>query len=77
MILYRNPFTRAVTGLEVKDWIKHNTETVTNYTSLAKRMNKFFNLDDEKIYMLKLCDGIPTAKEVKKRGVKYKIPCDN
>lgn len=74
---YVNPFNKSVTGLEIKDWIRYNTTIKTMYTSLARTMNKFYNLDDKKVYMLKLCDGIPVAVPVEKRGVKYEVPCDN
>lgn len=74
---YENPFDKALSGEEIKNWIWHHSHRKSKYTHLAKGMNKFFNLDDTKIFMLKMCDGAPIAIEVEKRGVKYDIPCDN
>lgn len=70
-----NPFDMALTGQEIKDWIWYNAHKKTKYTSIAQSMSNMFNLDSRKIYMLKLCDGIPVADEVEERGVKYDIPC--
>ena len=76
-LTYENPFEKALSGLDIKDWIWHHTHTNTKYTTLAKTMGEFFNLDNKKIYMLTLCDGNPIATEVSEKGKKYEIPCDD
>ena len=75
--LYENPFQISLTGLEIKDWIWHNIQKKTKYTALAKSMNAFFNLDNDKFYILKLCGEVPIATEVPERGKKYENPCDD
>ncbi len=64
-----SPFEISMSGLDLKDWLYRNTD--------RHKMSKFFNLDDNKFYMLKMCDGAPVAFEVDKRGVEYEIPCDH
>lgn len=76
-VIYENPFEKSLTGLEIKDWIWHHTHMLTDYTSVAKGMNAFFNLDNDKIYMMALHDNIPVAKEVLEKGKFYEVPCDN
>ena len=73
--MYENPFEKSLTGLEIKDWIWYNTHKKTKYTALAKNMGALFNLDDNKIYILTLCDGAPKVTEVPEKGKKYEIPC--
>ena len=63
--MYENPFEMPLSGLKIKDWIWHHTQQSTRYTSLAKRMSSFFNLDDNKTYILTLEDNVPIASEVK------------
>ena len=75
--MYDNPFEKALTGQEIKDWIWHNIHNKTKFSSLAKTMKAFFNLDDNKIYMLTLCDNIPVVTEVPEKGKKYALPCDD
>ena len=75
--MYENPFEKALTGLEIKDWIWHNTRKQTKYTALAKTMKALFNLDNEKIYMLTLCGEEIKITEVKEKGKFYEIPCDD
>ena len=75
---YENPFDIALTGEEIKDWIWHYSHIRSKkYTKLANHMTKFFNLDNDKVYMLRMCDGAPVAVEVKERGIAYDIPCDD
>ena len=74
---YENPFKKSLTGKEAKNWISYNNTHPTKYTSLTKTMNKFFNIDDDRIYMFKICDGVPIAVEVEERGIKYEVPCDD
>lgn len=73
----KNPFNQALTGQEIKDWVWYNSHHKTANSSLAKRMSSFFNLENEKIYMVTLCDDIPVATEVPEKGVKYEIPCNS
>ena len=72
-----NPFERSLSGLEVKDWIWCQIHNKTKYAALARSMGSFFNLDNEKFYILKLCNGDPIASEVPEKGKKYKIPCND
>ena len=65
--MYKNPFNEPLSGLDIKDWIWHNSHTETRYSSLAKRMGAFFNLDNDKIYSLTLHDNIPQAVEFKNK----------
>jgi len=74
--MYENPFDKSLSGLEIKDWIWYNASHKTKYTALAKGMGAMFNLDDNKFYMLTLCDGKPTIKEVSQRGETVENPCD-
>jgi len=73
---YDNPFEQALSGLEIKDWIWHHTQNKTKYTALAKTMGALFNLLDNKIYMLKLCDDEVKVVEVPEKNKKYDIPCE-
>ena len=75
--MIENPFNQSLTGQEIKDWIWYNQKNSTIYTSMAKGMNAFFNLSDDKLYMLKLCGEVPIYKEVSERGIKYEILCDD
>lgn len=78
MIIYENPFERALTGQEVKDWIWHHSHEKTMFTKIAKGMMSYFNrLDNQKFYMAYFCDNIPVVKEVPERGKYYEIPCDS
>ncbi len=60
-----NPLNRPASGKTIKDWIWHHVYSDTKYTALAKRMGEFFNLDDNKFYILTLRNGIPEVSEVK------------
>ena len=73
---YKNPFEQALSGLEIKDWIWHHSHHTTSFTSVAKRMNAFFNLDDNKFYMVALCNNVPTVIEVPEKGKVYEVPCE-
>ena len=73
---YENPFEKALSGLEVKDWVWYHTHNKTCHMDTAKRLGKVFNLDDNKYYMLTLCDGVPMITEVPEKGIKYDIPCE-
>lgn len=63
----KNPFDEPSTGLEIKDWIWHNSHTKTRFTSLAKRMGAYFNLENDKIYLLTLNNNVPQAVELKNK----------
>ena len=73
---YDNPFERALTGQEIKDWVWYHTTNKTKYTKIAKALGKVFNLEDDKFYMLTLCNEVPIITEVPERGIKYDIPCE-
>ena len=73
---YENPFECALTGQEVKDWVWYNTKNFTSYTKIAKTLGKVFNLDNNKYYILKLCNDVPSITEVPEKGIKYDIPCE-
>jgi len=77
LVAYENPFDVALSGLEIKDWIWHHSHNKTKYNDVAKRMYNFFNLDDDKYYMMKLCNNVPTIIEVPKKGIKYDVPCND
>ena len=62
----KNPLNVLLSGQEIKDWIWFNSHSETRFTSLAKRMGAFFNLLDDKFYILTLSDNIPKAVEVNK-----------
>ena len=70
-VFYRNPFTHSISGREVKDWIRYQILHKTSYSSLAERMNKFYNLNDNKIYRLEMQDNAPVATEIKEEGVDH------
>ena len=53
----RSPFNIVATGLELKDWVWYNQHNDTKFTRLAIRMNKIFNLMDDKLYKLSNEDG--------------------
>lgn len=74
---FENPFEHALSGRDLKDWIWYNIHTSTIFTSMARAMKKYFNLDDEKLYMLKFRDGIPVAEETQERGIDNEVPCDD
>ena len=71
----KNPFINSMSGEDIKNWIWKTAHSKSRYASMAKKMNKFFNLDDNKVYMLKMCDGAPIAIEVKEKGKKYEVHC--
>ena len=73
---YNNPFEQALTGQEVKDWVWYHSTATTRFTAVAKALGKVFNLENDKFYMLTLCDGTPKITEVPERGIKYDIPCE-
>lgn len=73
--MHKSPFNYSMTGEEIKNWIWNTTRSDKRTSLLASNMKKFFNLDDNKIYMLKMCDGAPIAIEVKEKGKKYEIHC--
>lgn len=72
-----DPFEQSATGEEIKDWIWYHSHHKTRHTKIARTMNKFFNLDNDKIYILRLCDGAPVATEVFERRKAYDIPCND
>ena len=72
-----NPFKQSMTGLEIKDWVWYHSNNRTNFTSIAKHMMPCFNLNNDKIYMVTLCDGMPTVTEVSEKGRCYEIPCND
>ena len=63
--MYMNPINRPASGQTIKDWIWHHTHQQTKYTALAKTMGEFFNLDNNKFYILTLRNRIPEVSEVK------------
>lgn len=72
-----NPFLKSVTGQEAMDWVWYNQVNKTSYTEIAKTINSAFNLDKNKIYMFKKCGKEVKIVEVKTKGKKYEIPCDD
>jgi len=76
MTKYDNPFEQALTGLEIKDWVWYHSNHSTSYTKVATKLGKVFNLDDNKYYMLKLCNNVPKIIETQEHGIKYDIPCE-
>ena len=73
--MHKSPFKYSMTGEEIKNWIWDTTRSDKKTSLLTSNMKKFFNLDDNKIYILKMCDGAPIAFEVKEKGKKYEIHC--
>ena len=59
-----NPFNVLLSGLEIKDWVWYNATNKTKYTALAKTMKAYFNIDNEKKYILTLDGTIPQIEEV-------------
>ena len=77
MLMDRNPFNKSATGLEIMDWVWYHSNNKTVYTDIAKTLNSAFNLDKNKIYMLKKCKEEVKIVEVKEKGKKYAVPCDD
>ena len=75
--MVKNPFDMSVSGLELMDWVWFHSHNTTSYSSLAKGLMNCFNLNADKNYIVKICDGVPVVTEVAKKGVNYEIPCDN
>lgn len=61
---YKNIFNTVLTGEKIKDWIWFHAHSNSPYSSLAKGMNKFFNLEDNKHYILEMHDDKPVVKNV-------------
>ena len=53
----KSPFNVVARGLEFKDWVWYNQHNYTKFTKLAIKMNKIFNLMDDKLYKLSNEDG--------------------
>lgn len=75
-MVYENPFEHALTGQEVKDWVWYHTNNKTRYTKTAKALGKVFNLENDRCYILTLCNKVPIITEVPEKGIKYDIPCE-
>ena len=72
----RNPFNKSATGLEIMDWVWYHSNNSTGFTDIAKSINGAFNLNKEKIYMIKKCGNEVKIVEVKEKGKKYDMPCE-
>lgn len=45
---------KPVLGKEIKEWILFHQKNKTEYTKIAKRMVRFENISDEKLYRIVL-----------------------
>lgn len=43
-------FNSPLRGKEIKDWIRYHTETQTEYSRIAKKMQRFLNISDNDMY---------------------------